>query len=48
MELDYFMSAKDQNDRASINEAFLRALDYIVEEILDVKVPFVYDDSQVR
>lgn len=48
MELDHFMTEKTKHDRAQINEVFLRALDFIISEILDPNVPFVYDDSMER
>ncbi len=48
MELDHFMTEKVKHDRARINEVFLRALDFILSEILDPNVPFVYDDSMER
>lgn len=48
MELDHFMTEKVKRDRAQINEVFMRALDFIIREILDPKVPFVYDDSMER
>ena len=45
MDFDRFITGKVKYERADINQAFMRALDFIISEILDPRVPFVDDDS---
>jgi hypothetical protein len=45
MDFDRFITGKVKYERAEINNAFMRALDFIISEILDPQVPFVDDDS---
>jgi ATP-dependent helicase/DNAse subunit B len=45
MDFDRFITGKVKYERADINNAFIRSLDFIISEILDPRVPFVNDDS---
>ncbi|MBL8014303.1 MAG: PD-(D/E)XK nuclease family protein [Candidatus Omnitrophica bacterium] len=44
MDFDRFMTAKSNLQRDDINQAFMRALDFIISEILDPQVDFIEDD----
>lgn len=48
MTLDQFFTQKLNQAPADIDAAFMRALDFILSEIFDPRVPFVYDDSMIR
>lgn len=45
MDLDRFITPKVKFERQDINAAFLRALDFIISEILDPRTAFVNDES---
>ncbi len=48
VKMDRFITSKVQQDRAEINAVFLRALDFIISEIIDPQVPFVDDPPPGR
>ena len=47
MELDKFLDSKTNYDRERIDETFLRALDFVLSEILDLNVDFVADQALI-
>jgi CRISPR/Cas system-associated exonuclease Cas4 (RecB family) len=48
MELKSFLNPKEAAETVKINEVFFKALDFILREILDPKIPFQPDDADPR